>query len=76
MPRYCHQPFKERLQAQIDKVLALHKQDIADGYGEVYMPHALERKYPSAARSPGWQYLFPSTRVGRDPRSGVMHVLA
>lgn len=63
---------KERLQAQVDKVLALHKQDVADGYGEVYMPHALERKYPSAARSPGWQYLFPSTRVGPDPRSGVI----
>lgn len=63
---------KERLQAQVDKVLAIHKQDLADGYGEVYMPHALERKYPSAAASPAWQYLFPSTGVGRDPRSGVI----
>jgi integrase len=44
---------KERLLAQIDKVLALHRQDLADGYGEVYLPHALERKYPAAARSPG-----------------------
>ena len=63
---------KERLQVQIQKVLALHQQDLADGYGEVYMPHALERKYPAAARSPGWQYLFPSTRLGTDPRSGVI----
>jgi integron integrase len=63
---------KERLEAQIDKVLALHRQDLADGYGEVYMPHALERKYPSASRSPGWQYLFPSTRLGPDPRSGII----
>ena len=63
---------KDRLQAQIDKVLALHRQDLSDGCGEVYMPHALERKYPSAARSPAWQYLFPSTRVGPDPRSGVI----
>jgi integron integrase len=62
----------ERLEAQIDKVLALHRQDLADGYGEVYMPHALERKYPSASRSPGWQYLFPSTRLGPDPRSGII----
>mgnify|MGYP003428594256 CR=1 FL=1 len=37
---------KERLQVQIQKVLVLHQQDLADGYGEVYMPHALERKYP------------------------------
>lgn len=63
---------KERLQAQIQKALALHQQDLADGYGEVYMPHALERKNPSAARSPGWQYLFPSARIGLDPRSNVM----
>jgi integron integrase len=62
----------ERLQTQVQKVLILHQQDIADGYGEVYMPHALERKYPAAARSPGWQYLFPSTRLGTDPRSGVI----
>ena len=59
---------KERLHAQVQQVLALHRQDLADGY----MPHALERKYPSAARSPGWQFLFPSTRVGPDPRSGVI----
>jgi integron integrase len=63
---------KERLQVQIQKILALHQQDLADGYGEVYMPHALERKYPAAARSPGWQYVFPSTRLGTDPRSGVI----
>jgi len=63
---------KERLQIQVEKALALHQQDLADGYGEVYLPHALERKYPAAARSPGWQYLFPSTRLGTDPRSGVV----
>lgn len=62
----------ERLRAQIEQVLALHRLDLADGNGEVYMPHALERKYPSASRSPGWQYLFPSSRVGPDPRSGII----
>tara|TARA_R110001599_G_scaffold353714_1_gene595753 strand:+ start:2678 stop:3034 length:357 start_codon:yes stop_codon:yes gene_type:complete len=36
------------------------------------MPHALERKCPNAARSPIWQFLFPSTRLGPDPRSGVI----
>jgi integron integrase len=63
---------KERLNDQVEKVLLIHRQDLADGFGEVYMPHALERKYPSAARSPGWQYLFPSTRIGKDPRSGTL----
>jgi len=63
---------RERLQTQIHRTLALHQQDLADGHGEVYMPHALERKYPSAARSPAWQFLFPSTRLGPDPRSGVI----
>jgi integron integrase len=63
---------KEKLQIQIQKALALHQQDLADGYGEVYMPHALERKYPSAAYSPAWQFLFPSTRLGADPRSGTI----
>lgn len=62
----------ERLRTQIQKTLALHQQDLADGYGEVYMPHALERKYPCAARDPAWQFLFPSTRLGPDPRSGVI----
>jgi site-specific recombinase XerD len=36
------------------------------------MPNALERKYPSAASSPGWQYLFPSSRISADPRSGKL----
>ncbi|MFT4520271.1 MAG: integron integrase [Halioglobus sp.] len=62
---------KERLETQIDKVLALHKQDLDDGFGEVYMPHALDRKYPNAPRSPGWQYLFPSARISTDPRSNI-----
>jgi integron integrase len=63
---------KERLQTQVQKALVLHQQDLADGYGEVYLPHALERKNPAAARSPEWQYLFPSTRLGTDPRSAVI----
>lgn len=61
----------EVLRNQQTKVLALHQQDLADGYGEVYLPYALSKKYPSAARSAGWQYLFPSSRIARDPRSGI-----
>ncbi|MEM9313447.1 MAG: integron integrase [Pseudomonadota bacterium] len=62
---------EEPLRAQVALVQKLHKRDIEDGYGEVYMPYALARKYPKAARETGWQFLFPSTRIGVDPRSGV-----
>lgn len=60
------------LQAQITKVRALHELDIKDGCGEVWMPHALARKYPADARELGWQYLFPSSSRAVDPRSGVV----
>ncbi|RLA58611.1 MAG: recombinase XerD [Gammaproteobacteria bacterium] len=63
---------KDKLQFQIEKVAKLHRQDLLDGCGEVYMPYALARKYPRAAQELGWQFLFPSTTIGRDPRGGVM----
>ena len=56
---------KEPLLEQIHYVEKLHCRDLEDGYGEVYLPHALSRKNPSAARELGWQFLFPSTRVRR-----------
>jgi len=48
----------------------LHAQDLAAGFGEVYLPYALARKYPNAARQWGWQYLFPAGNTAVDPRSG------
>lgn len=62
---------KAGLQEQIERVALLHKQDLTDGYGEVYMPYALARKYPSAAKSLIWQYIFPSVRIALDPRANV-----
>ena len=50
----------------------LHEQDLAEGHGEVYLPYALERKYPSAAKELGWQYFFPSRSLSTDPLSGVV----
>ena len=47
-----------------------HAKDLAAGLGEVYLPYALERKYPNAARQWGWQYLFPAGSTALDPRSG------
>ena len=48
----------------------LHETDLAAGYGSVYLPFALARKYPNAAREFAWQYVFPSLKRSVDPRSG------
>jgi len=58
------------LMQQIEKVKSIHGEDIKNGFGEVKLPDALDRKYPSASKSIGWQYLFPSTTISADPRSG------
>ncbi|WP_443094196.1 integron integrase [Pseudoduganella ginsengisoli] len=60
------------LQQHLLRVHALHCTDLAEGYGEVYLPFALARKYPNAAREWGWQYAFPSIKRSTDPRSGAV----
>ncbi len=59
------------LQHEIERSGQLHTMDIADGFGETILPKALARKYPNAARDPGWQYVFPSVKRSLDPRDGV-----
>lgn len=59
----------DELKIQIAKVRTIHEQDCARGFGEVYLPNALGRKYPGAARELGWQYVFPSAHLSNDPRS-------
>jgi len=59
------------LQNHLAGVKTLHQQDLAQGHGEVYLPHALVRKYPAAAKEWGWQYVFPARDLSVDPRSGV-----
>lgn len=58
------------LQQHLERVKALHEQDLQAGYGAVFLPNALDRKYPNAAREWGWQYVFPSANLSTDPRSG------
>lgn len=58
------------LQAQLQRVRILHQADLKAGFGKVELPFALERKYPKAATEWAWQYVFPSRRRSRDPRSG------
>jgi len=60
----------EPLRMQLARAQELHKLDCLAGYGEVYLPFALARKYPRAAREWAWQYVFPATVVSQDPRSG------
>ncbi|MCP5420141.1 MAG: integron integrase [Gammaproteobacteria bacterium] len=61
----------EPLQVHLTHVRTLHEKDLQAGYGAVYLPNALERKYPNANREWGWQYVFPSRQLSVDPRSGV-----
>ena len=58
------------LKAHLTEVYELHQSDLAAGGGAVFLPDALSRKYPSAAREWSWQYVFPSKNLSRDPRSG------
>jgi integron integrase len=62
----------EPLQNHLVRVKRRHENDLAEGYGEVELPFALERKYPRAAKDWGWQYVFPSMKLSADPRSGVI----
>jgi integron integrase len=67
-------PLPERLipglMAHLDAVREQHRQDLAAGFGEVYLPDALARQRPNAGREWIWQYVFPSGRLSVDPRSG------
>ena len=60
------------LQAHLGRVRALHQRDLKDGCGEVWLPNALSRKYPRAAREWGWQFVFPSHNRCADPETGVV----
>jgi integron integrase len=67
LPRSLEEP----LRLHLDKVKALHQEDLAAGYGEVYLPNALARKYPNAGKEWIWQYVFPASQRSVDPESGV-----
>ncbi len=62
----------QSLQAHLGKVRTLHRRDLAEGYGDVWLPHALSRKYPRAGYEWGWQFLFPSKNRSVDLDSGVI----
>lgn len=59
------------LRAHLDKVRAVHETDLAEGFGEVWLPDALAEKFKAAPRAWGWQWVFPSGLRSVDPRSGI-----
>ena len=68
LPRMLVEP----LQREVERVRTLHARDLADGFGETRLPHALARKYPRAAREFGWQFAFPSVQRSHDPQDGKL----
>ncbi len=59
------------LKAHLLRVKLIHDKDLADGFGSVYLPYALSRKYPNADKEWGWQYVFPANNLSIDPRSKI-----
>ncbi|NQV25501.1 MAG: phage integrase N-terminal SAM-like domain-containing protein [Rhodopirellula sp.] len=57
---------------QIEQVRRLHKRDLEEGFGKVYLPNALSRKYRNEDREFGWQWVFPAGRLAKDPRTGEL----
>jgi integron integrase len=62
---------QEPLQRHLHTVKRLHERDVEEGFGSVYLPYAVAKKYPSASRDWGWQYVFPADRHSHDPRTGI-----
>ena len=60
------------LKNHLARVKITHQKDLQDGYGAVYLPHALARKYPNAAKEWNWQYVFPANNRSKDPRSNCI----
>ena len=67
LPESVNSDLKEHLK----RVKTIHDNDLNRGYGRVFLPYALGRKYPNADREWGWQYVFPSSSLSKDPRTGA-----
>src|SRR3546814_12472232 len=62
---------REPLQAAIERARLQHAVDLAEGFGEVWLPHALARKFPNAPRETGWQYVFFSPQRSVEDRKST-----
>jgi integron integrase len=61
---------KEKLKHHLKKVEKLHNDDLRKGFGSVYLPYALDKKYPNAGKELSWQYVFPASKISTDKRTG------
>jgi len=68
LPEFLHDSLKQHLKM----VKETHENDLSKGYGAVFLPDALGKKYPEADREWVWQYVFPSANLSVDPRSGIV----
>ena len=66
------EPLHAPLRRHLEEVRTLFEKDMANGAAGVYLPNALERKFPTAGKSWGWQYVFPASQLSTDPRSGLV----
>ncbi|MGL1930615.1 MAG: integron integrase [Desulfotalea sp.] len=62
----------DQLAATIESVRKTHESDLSQGFGDVYLPNALAKKYKKASKEFSWQYLFPAHKISKDPRSNIM----
>ncbi|HDG98101.1 MAG TPA: integron integrase, partial [Desulfobacterales bacterium] len=69
---FLPESIKPTLREHLERVKLIHQNDLSKGHGEVYLPGALARKYPKAGKQWIWQYVFPSIKLSKDPRSGVI----
>jgi integron integrase len=63
---------RAELRAHLRRVDERYRADRRAGLAGVWMPEALERKYPSAGRELGWYWVFPSRTLSTDPRAGIV----
>jgi len=63
LPEYLIEPLKQHL----NYVKGLHEKDLRDGFNSIYMPYALEKKYPKAGQDFGWKFVFPAIQISKDP---------
>lgn len=59
------------LHLHLKQVKLIHEKDLADGFGAVYLPFALERKYPNASKEWIWQYVFPASSLFEEAETGI-----
>lgn len=65
-------PVIEPLRQQIEAARRIHRRDLANGFGGVYLPHALERKFGRSAKDLKWQYVFQASKISACPRTGEL----